>query len=211
MPRVRVHQHVNPLAPFYRQAPKPIGLEDVFADASRPLLLDIGCARGRFLLRMAEAQPEWNYLGVEIREPLVDEANRLAAEAELANLHYAFCNAMLWLDRLLEKIPNGMLRAVTIQFPDPWFKKKHAKRRMVNDELVETIAKHLASDSEVFVQTDIEFLAYEISEIFGANGHFRETVIGENPFPVKTEREQAVEAKDLRVFRRMYIPKRSKK
>jgi tRNA (guanine-N7-)-methyltransferase len=50
---------------------------------------------------------------------------------------------------------------VTIQFPDPWFKKKHAKRRMVNEEVVETIARHLAPGGQVFVQTDIEFLAAE--------------------------------------------------
>src|SRR5688572_17300011 len=100
MPRVRVHQHVNPLAPFYRQAPKPIDIESVFAEPDRPLLLDIGSARGRFLLRMAEAQPGWNYLGVEIRRPLVEEANRIASSEGLTNLYYAFCNAMLWLDRL---------------------------------------------------------------------------------------------------------------
>jgi tRNA (guanine-N7-)-methyltransferase len=201
MPRVRVHQHVNPLAPFYRQAPKPVNLSDTFANPSRPLLLDIGCARGRFLLRMAEAQPEWNYLGVEIRQPLVDEANRLASEAGLTNLHYAFCNAMLWLDRLLENIPEGTLRMVTIQFPDPWFKKKHAKRRMVNEELVDTVAKHLSPGGKVFVQTDIESLFEEIVGLFADSGHFSREQISENPFPVQTEREKAVEANELAVHR----------
>jgi len=205
MARVRVHQHVNPLAPFYRQAPKPVDIESVFADPDKPLLLDIGCARGRFLLRMAEAEPTRNYLGVEIREPLVEEANRLAAEAGLGNLHYTFCNAMLWLDRLLEGIPPGVLQAVTIQFPDPWFKKKHAKRRMVNPEMVDTIAKHLAPGGNVFVQTDIEFLAEEMFEHFRADERFRESPIEENRFPVKTERERAVEDKGLPVYRRLFL------
>ncbi len=89
MGRVRVHQHVNPLSPYYRQVPKPFEMSS-FADPSKPLLLDIGCARGRFLLRMAEAEPSWNYLGVEIREPLVEEENRLADAAGLDNLHYSF-------------------------------------------------------------------------------------------------------------------------
>ncbi len=201
MPRVRVHQHVNPLSPFYRQAPKPVDVESVFADPERPLLLDIGCARGRFLLRMAEAEPAWNYLGVEIREPLVEEANRLADERGLENLHYTFCNAMLWLDRLLEALPAGLLQKVTIQFPDPWFKRKHAKRRMVNDEMVDTIARHLAPGGQVFVQTDIEFLAEEVGQLFGAHRQFRISNIDGNPFPVKTEREKAVEEKGLSVFR----------
>jgi tRNA (guanine-N7-)-methyltransferase len=204
MPRIRVHQHVNPLAPFYRQSPKPVDIESVFAEPDRPMLLDIGCARGRFLLRMAEAEPGWNYLGVEIREPLVDEANRIALGEGLANLHYAFCNAMLWLDRLLEGVPPGILHAVTIQFPDPWFKKKHAKRRMVNQEMVETIARHIAPKGRVFVQTDIEFLAEEMFELFRVDNRFVEAAITDNPFPVKTERERSVVDKGLKVYRAMW-------
>jgi tRNA (guanine-N7-)-methyltransferase len=204
MPRVRVHQHVNPLAPFYRRAPKPVDLGVVFADPKLPLHLDIGCARGRFLLRMAEVEPGRNFLGVEIREPLVDEANRLAAEAGLSNLHYSFCNAMLWLDRLLEGVPEGSLQMVTIQFPDPWFKKKHAKRRMVNDEMVDTIARHLAPGGRVFIQTDIEFLAEEIFELFRSDRRYIEILIKENPFAVKTEREKAVEDKAQTVYRSVF-------
>ncbi|MEO8650572.1 MAG: tRNA (guanosine(46)-N7)-methyltransferase TrmB [Acidobacteriota bacterium] len=201
MPRVRVHQHVNPLSPFYRQPPAMLDRRTVFADPELPLHLDIGSARGRFLMRMATVQPGWNYLGVEIRQPLVDEANRLAGEAGLGNLHYAFCNAMLWLDRLLENIPNGMLQMVTIQFPDPWFKKKHAKRRMVNDELVDTVAKHLTPGGKVFVQTDIEPLFDKIVGLFTASQRFSIHQISENPFPIRTERETAVEANDLAVHR----------
>jgi len=204
MARVRVHQHVNPLSPHYRQEPAAVDLASVFSDPSRPLLLDIGCARGRFILRMAETEPAWNYLGVEIREPLVVEANRLAAEAGLDNLHYVFCNAMLWLDRLIAEIPDGLLRSVTIQFPDPWFKKKHAKRRMVNRELVTAVVDRLADGGQIFVQTDIEFLAEEMFELFRAEPRLAETAVDANPFPVKTERETAVEGKDLPVYRALW-------
>ena len=205
MARVRVHQHVNPLSPYYRQTPEPIDLASAFPNAERPLLLDIGCARGRFLLRMAEVQPDWNYLGVEIREPLVDEANRLADEAGLTNLHYSFCNAMLWLERLLDGLPTGILHGVTIQFPDPWFKKKHAKRRMVNEEMVATIARHLRGAGEVFVQTDIEFLAEEMFALFRSDDRFTERPIEANPFAVRTERETAVEDKLLPVYRTSFL------
>ena len=179
-------------------------IERVFANPEHPLLLDIGCARGRFILRMAEAENEWNYLGVEIREPLVEEANRIAHEHGLNNLHYAFCNAMLWLGKLVEGIPDGILQAVTIQFPDPWFKKKHAKRRMVNKELVDTVARKLAAEGAVFVQTDIEFLAEEMFELFKADDRFKERKIDANPFPVRTEREKAVEEKGLKAYRALW-------
>jgi tRNA (guanine-N7-)-methyltransferase len=205
VPRVRVHQHVNPLAPFYRQSPQPVDVETVFAESDRPLLLDIGCARGRFLLRMAVAEPRWNYLGVEIRHPLVDEANRIACEEGLTNLHYEFCNAMLWLGRLVVHIPDGILQAVTIQFPDPWFKKKHAKRRMVNAELVRTVVDKLSPGGRVFVQTDIESLGQEMFELFRADDRLEEVAVTENPFLVKTEREKAVEDKALPVYRRLFV------
>jgi len=204
MPRVRVHQHVNPLAPFYRQSPKPVVLDDIFSEPGQPLHLDIGCARGRFILRMAEIAPDWNFLGVEIRHQLVDEANRIAGEQGLGNLHYSFCNALLWIDRLIEKIPEGRLQAVTIQFPDPWFKKKHTKRRMVNAELVEAIVAKLAPGGTIFVQTDIEFLADEMFELFRQRQELEEVALKENPFPAKTEREKAVEEKSLPVYRRVF-------
>lgn len=206
MARVRVHQHVNPLSPYYRQEPTPFDVS-AFADQTLPLHLDIGCARGRFILRMAAERPEWNYLGVEIREPLVHEANSLADEAGLKNLKYQFANAMLFLGNLLAEIPDGRLQMVTIQFPDPWFKNRHAKRRMVNAELVEAVVKKLASGGSVFVQTDIEFLADEMFELFRADSNLIETPTDHNPFPVRTEREKAVEDKELPVYRTLFTKK----
>ena len=165
MPRVRVHQHVNPFAPHYQQAPESIDLTEIFASPTLPLHLDIGCARGRFILKMAEAEPQWNYLGVEIREPLVTEANEIAVERGLGNLHYKFCNATIGLGALLNGLPKDQLQAVTIQFPDPWFKKRHAKRRMVNPELVEAVLEKLAARGRIFVPRDAspagEILAIE--------------------------------------------------
>jgi tRNA (guanine-N7-)-methyltransferase len=93
MARVRVHQHVNPLSPYYRQEPAPVELAAVFSDPALPLHLDIGSARGRFLLSMAQVEPVANYIGIEIREPLVAEANQIRDERRLHNLHYVFCNA----------------------------------------------------------------------------------------------------------------------
>ena len=156
-------------------------------------------------MRMAGLTPEWNFLGIEIREPLVTEANEIAAEQGLTNLHYEFCNAMIWLGRLLEGLPAGVLQAVSIQFPDPWFKKKHAKRRMVNDEMVADVASKLAHGGRVFVQTDIEFLAEEMFGLFRAVTVFEELLVDENPFPVKTERENAVEVKGLPVYRAIFV------
>jgi tRNA (guanine-N7-)-methyltransferase len=204
MPRVRVHQHVNPLAPYFRFTPKPLEIEKIFVNPKLPLHLDVGSARGRFLLKMAEIEKGCNFLGVEIREPLVEEANRIAAENNLSNLHFEFCNAMIALDKLLEKLPENLLQTVTIQFPDPWYKKKHAKRRMVKDEMVETLVKHLSVSGRIFIQTDVDFLAEEMFDLFRQQGNLREIETAENPFPVKTERESAVEEKGLEIYRKIF-------
>ena len=206
MARPRVHQHVNPLAKFYRELPvKPLQIEELFANPDLPLFLDIGAGRGRFLLEMAETKTERNYLGLEIREPLVKEANRIARERNLNNLHYEFCNATLSLDVLLKEIPEDTLEFITIQFPDPWFKKKHAKRRMVKDKLVETAAKHLKPKGKILIQTDVEFLSEEMFDLFRNMNELKEIQITKNPLSVKTEREISVENRNLPIYRTMFV------
>ena len=76
MNRVRVRQHVNPLGIRYQTPVNEVDWENIYVDKSQPLLLDIGCARGQFLIEMAQLEPECNFLGLEIREPLVEAANK---------------------------------------------------------------------------------------------------------------------------------------
>jgi tRNA (guanine-N7-)-methyltransferase len=75
----------------------------------------------------------------------------------------------------------------------------------VNPEMVETIARHLARKGRVFIQTDIEFLADEMFELFRSDERFTEAATAENPFPVRTERERAVEEKGLSIFRASFL------
>ena len=100
----------------------------------------------------------------------------------------------------VDKLPQ----TVTIQFPDPWFKKKHAKRRMVNAELVASVVNRLSDDGRIFVQTDIEFLADEMFDLFRRDDRLTFDELTENPFPIKTEREKAVEDKGLSVYRALF-------
>lgn len=207
MGRVRVHQHVNPLAPYFRFTPEPIALSEIFSDETKPLFVDIGSARGRFILKMAESDDTRNYLGIEIRQALVDEANRIAKEKNLENLHYVFCNAMISIGKLFEKVPEGLVQNITIQFPDPWFKKKHAKRRMVTPELAKDVVRILSPGGTLFIQTDVDFLADEMFAVFREFSELEEIPTDENPMPFKTEREEAVEQRDLPVFRTRFVKK----
>ena len=192
MAKVRVRQHVNPLSQKYQEPITPPEWEKVYADLM-PLHLDIGCARGNFLLKMADLQPDWNFLGVEIREPLVKEANAQRDQLGLRNLHYLFCNVNNSLPGLLKSFPRETLQRVTIQFPDPWFKNRHNKRRVVQSGLIEALATYLASGGEVFLQSDVEEVAVEMRDRFDSHPAFQkhgnDAWLATNPMPVPTERE----------------------
>jgi tRNA (guanine-N7-)-methyltransferase len=170
--------------------------------------LDIGCGRGMFLLKMAQQQPGWNYLGLEIREPLAIEANARREALGLANLHYIFCNVNLSVRSLLASLPPASLRCVSIQFPDPWFKKRHQKRRVVQPELVETIATYLVPTGWVFLQSDVEAVAIEMCDRFAEHPAFtrkNSDWLAGNPLPVSTEREQTTLARGEAVYRSVFV------
>jgi tRNA (guanine-N7-)-methyltransferase len=200
----RVREHVNPLAKCY-QTPQPVPCwSDIFADFSRPLHLDIGCAKGRFIQQLATLDPTWNYLGLEIREPLVTAGNEWRDEQQLRNLHHLFCNANNTLRPIVESLPSGILQRVSIQFPDPWFKQKHRKRRVVQLPLVQDLADFMPAGSLLFIQSDILDVAIEMRDRFAANPAFirqSEPWIEPNPMPLPTEREISVLQKGEPVYR----------
>lgn len=208
---VRVRQHVNPLSQKYQTTVVPPDWSKIYTNSSQPLHLDIGCGRGRFLMKMATQFPDWNYLGLEIREPLVEEANRLRDESHFTNLHYIFCNVNSSLRVLLASLPGGGLQRVSIQFPDPWFKKRHQKRRVVQPELVGDLAEYLAVGGEVFLQSDVLEVAREMREEFSQHSSFSllgEEWLTENPLQVPTEREIATFNKGEPVYRCLLIKAR---
>ena len=204
---VRVRQHVNPLSQRYSQPITPPSWEKLYAEMALPLHLDLGCGRGRFLLQMAQQHPNWNFLGLEIREPLVDQANLWCEELGLTNLAFLFCNANVSLPRILADWPGCPLQRVTIQFPDPWFKKRHQKRRIVQPELVADLATSLVKDGLVFLQSDIEEVAAEMRDRFQENPNFvclAPEWLPENPLGVPTERELSTLSRGEPVYRTLF-------
>ena len=199
-----MRQHVNPLSDKYQTPILPPEWEKVFADATRPLHLDIGCGKGHFLVEMAQQQPDWNFLGLEIRELLVEQACLGQQKLGLRNLHYLFCNVNNSLRPLLASLSSGSLQRVTIQFPDPWFKKRHQKRRVVQPELVDDLATFLVSGGSVLIQSDVKAVAVEMRDRFATHPDFEqqgEAWLSTNPLPVPTERERLTLASGEPVYR----------
>ncbi|MEM6839804.1 MAG: tRNA (guanosine(46)-N7)-methyltransferase TrmB [Cyanobacteria bacterium P01_C01_bin.120] len=180
---------------------------DIYQHFEQPLHLDIGCAKGHFVSQMASLQPGWNFLGLEIRAPLVEQALQQRDRDGFSNLHFLFSNANVSLAELLETLPSGTLQQVSIQFPDPWFKKRHQKRRVVQPELVQTLAQHLPTIGRVVLQSDVESVAQEMCDRFGENPAFQRTAadwLADSPFPAQTDRELLTLSKGLPVFRAIF-------
>ncbi|TCD58302.1 tRNA (guanosine(46)-N7)-methyltransferase TrmB [Synechococcus sp. BS55D] len=205
-----MRQHVNPLSRFFQLPRELPGPTELFDDPLQPIHLDIGCARGRFLLDLAAVQPHWNHLGLEIRRPLVDAAQRECQQLELGNLHFLFCNANVSLEGWLGALASDRLQRVSIQFPDPWFKKRHRKRRVLQPSLLLAIAAALAPGRELFLQSDvlevIEPMVQltELSGVFSRPPEDERPWRGDNPLPVATERERYVLAQDLPIYRALF-------
>jgi tRNA (guanine-N7-)-methyltransferase len=208
MPTRRIRQHVNPLTLKFQQPIIILDWQEIYRNSDRPWHLDIGCARGKFLLDLAQQNPEINYLGIEIRRQLVELANQDRDNLGLTNLHYLFGNINSSAAILLESLPANRLKMVSVQFPDPWFKKKHNKRRVIQPDLVAAIVKHLAFGGEIFLQSDIEEVAVEMRDRFAANPLLTQqhsiTWLENNPLPMPTERELHVLGQNLPVYRVLF-------
>jgi tRNA (guanine-N7-)-methyltransferase len=205
---VRVRQHVNPLSGKYQAPVENPAWETVYANPQQPLHIDIGCGKGVFLLQMAQLVPEWNFLGLEIRKPVVESAEKRQQEAGLSNLYFMYCNVNISLRTLLESWgdPNP-LRQVSIQFPDPWFKKRHQKRRVLQPELVSTLAEFLPPSGRLVVQSDVEEVAVDMCDRIAENPHFQrqgDHWLVDSPFPAQTDRERVTLEQGLPVHRAIF-------
>ncbi|NJN38790.1 MAG: tRNA (guanosine(46)-N7)-methyltransferase TrmB [Acaryochloridaceae cyanobacterium CSU_3_4] len=203
MPKIRIRQHVNPLLQKFQNAIAIPQWNQVYTNPNLPLHLDIGCARGQFLLEMAQLQPHHNFLGIEIRQVLVEAANQERDPLHLGNLHYLFANINAALSSL---VSPSTVQGVMIQFPDPWFKRRHQKRRVVQPQLVQDLAICVRSGGFVFIQSDILAVAVEIRDRIAEHPAFEQMEptdgwLTQNPLPVATERERLTLEQGLPVYR----------
>lgn len=150
---------------------------------------------------MAKQDRNINVIGLEIRRPLVDFSLQRKISNNLENLHYFSGNANIDLARILTDIVsmNISIESISIQFPDPQFKTRNKKRRVVNEELVQTIAKYTSCGCKIYLQSDILDVEMEMVDHFAANQNFSAapgysliSLMDNNPaMPCQTEREIA--------------------
>jgi tRNA (guanine-N7-)-methyltransferase len=144
-----------------RLADGAIDLDAVFG-RNNPKVVEIGFGMGGSLLEMAEAQPDTDFIGIEVHPPGVGSLINAAQEKNISNLRVYLADAT---DVLNECFADGSLDRVQIYFPDPWHKKKHNKRRIIQPKFLQLIRKKLRLGGIVHMATDWQPYAEQMLEL----------------------------------------------
>ena len=207
-----MRQHVNPLSKnFFEIDPIP-PLNEVFKNPILPLHLDVGCASGDFLFELALKNENWNYIGIEIREKLVINANLKIKSLDNQNLYFSFGNANNIFDNYKNESLIDSISSISFNFPDPWFKKKHHKRRVIQSKFINFLSNSMQKRSLIFIKTDVkelfEYMELTISECINfkklANQDFRFNE-SFNPNKIQTNREKYVIFNQLKIYESIYM------
>jgi tRNA (guanine-N7-)-methyltransferase len=140
-----------------------------------PLVLEIGFGMGDATAQIATAQPDVDFIGVEVHEPGVGALLKRIGELGLGNLRIVQHDAV---EVLQQMIRPASLDGVHVFFPDPWHKKRHHKRRLIQPPLVELLASRLKPGGRLHCATDWEDYAQQMLEVLGASPLLQNTADG---------------------------------
>lgn len=198
----RIRKHANPFT--VQTALGRLDREAWFGRRA-PLEVDLGCAGAGLLFERAAHHPERDFVGLEVRKPLVQRAMARRESEGRTNVAVFHANAHVNVKDLAEP---GAITMFHIHFPDPCFKKRHHKRRILQPRLVRDMAEVLPRGGRVYLQSDVRLLAEEMFRFMAQDGSFA-SVLGEAldvpaPIPEKTEWERQHEREGEPIFRMLF-------
>lgn len=147
-----------------------------------PITLEIGFGDGVSLEEMAKNAPEKDFIGIEVHRPGVGRLLHLINEQGLSNVRVMDDDAV---EIIKNRIPESSLSRVQLFFPDPWHKKRHNKRRIVQPDFVSLIASRLKADGVFHLATDWEPYAEHMAEVMEASDEF--VSLSKTPFSPKPD------------------------
>jgi len=150
---------LNELEPrFGVDTTRPLSALELFG-REMPLELEIGCGNGEALLQMAAMRPEHGFIGIEVYRPGL---GKLLLGIETGQLENVRVSSMDAVELVKTHVQPGSLRRIMVFFPDPWPKKRHQKRRLLNREFITLLAHRLEPGGELHMATDWEDYAHWI-------------------------------------------------
>ena len=175
-------------------------------EGSGPLELDIGFGRGLSLFERAAEAPDSRIVGIEVKTKLAYKVEARLRKRGVGNVTVLCGDAREILKRAE---PGRSVRRVAIHFPDPWWKKRHDKRRVIGDALLTELERLMAPRGELFIQTDVEHRAHQYVaqlrerpgfELWSGHG-----LVDENPFGARSNRERRAVEDGLPIWRILAI------
>jgi tRNA (guanine-N7-)-methyltransferase len=149
-----------------------------------PLILEIGFGMGDATAKIATVMPDKNFLGCEVHEPGVGALLKLIGEQNIHNVRILQHDAVEVLDHML---PQESLDGVHIFFPDPWHKKRHHKRRLIQPALISRLTTRLKPGGYIHCATDWEPYALQILEVLSAQESLENTTQNSSGFSDKPD------------------------
>lgn len=195
----RIRKHANPFSVRIE-----LGQLDRRALFGReaPLEVEIGAGAGHFLWDRAIANPDRDFVGLEVREQLVEA--RMKRADRPPNVVFLFANA----NTNLELAPPGQIVRFHVHFPDPCFRKRHYKRRTVQPFTVRAMTKALPIGGQIYAQSDVRLLAEEMARFFAADGALESKLgpgmLHPRPFPESTDWERQHEREGAPIYRMLF-------
>ena len=152
----------------------PLDFATVFGRTA-PVIDEVGFGMGETTARIATQNPANDYLGIEVHAPGVGSLLRQIGEGELANIRIVQHDAV---EVMRDMVPAGSLAAIHVFFPDPWPKKRHHKRRLLQSAFVELAASRLVAGGLLHVATDWQEYAEQVLEVLSATPALANTAAG---------------------------------
>lgn len=168
----------------------------------RALELEIGYGRGSFLLERALAAPDSFVMGIEVKSKLAYAVESSRKAMGLSNAKAYWGDAVAALTRMS---PDASLTRVFVHFPDPWWKRRHNKRRVVGDTLLVEVARLLAPGGELFVQTDVKDRAEDFRNLLSTSPELvlqgDSGFVQDNTYRAQSNREKRAVIDGLPIYR----------
>ncbi len=175
---------------------------ETLIEGTGPIELDIGFGRGLSLFERAAAAPQSRIVGIEVKSKLAYKVAERVKKRDLPNVR-VFCGDAREILKRAE--PAGSVQRVAIHFPDPWWKKRHDKRRVIGEALLTELARLMKPGAQLFIQTDVEHRAGQYLEQLRASPAFRLATdtgcVETNPFDARSNREKRAIEDGLPIWR----------